>query len=195
MKKTFLAVLLLFIPFLSYSQTSSGVWNSTTATYTNSVHKITWKLVEDLNWIERPFLTDGILFKMRNDDTHVLVKIGATETEPIDQDIWDEVSMFESDEFTKPTKQLAAYNGMEFIGTKAVKSQICGIHAVKTRTDMKKYYPEYNQTVHSIEITYTLYRNGYIYTVSVTALSVLEEEISEFERFATMLFNGFEIVK
>ena len=151
--------------------------------------------MEDLSWIERPLLTDGILFKMRNDDTHVLVKIGATKTEPIDQDIWDEVSMFESDEFTKPAKQLAAYNGMEYIGTKAVKSQICGIHAVKTRTDMKKYYPEYNQTVHSIEITYTLYRNGYIYTVSVTALSVLEEEISEFERFATMLFNGFEIGK
>ena len=57
------------------------------------MHKITWKLIEDLNWIERPFLTDGILFKMRNDDTHVLVKIGATETEPIDQDVWDEVSM------------------------------------------------------------------------------------------------------
>ena len=151
MEKTFLAVLLLFVPFMSYSQTSSGVWNSTTATYTNSVHNITWKLIEDLSWIERPFLTDGILFKMRNDDTHILVKIGAT------------------------------------------KSQICGIHAVKTRTDMKKYYPEYNQTVHSIEITYTLYRNGYIYTVSVTALSVLEEEISEFERFATMLFNGFHI--
>jgi hypothetical protein len=132
---------------------------------------------------------------MRNDDTHILVKISATKTEPIDQDIWDEVSMFESDEFTKPAKQLAAYNGMEYIGTKAVKSQICGIHAVKTRTDMKKYYPEYNQTVHSIEITYTLYRNGYIYTVSVTALSVLEEEISEFDRFATMLFNGFEIGK
>lgn len=162
MQKTFLAVLLLFIPFLSYSQTSSGVWNSTTATYTNSVHKITWKLIEDLSWIERPFLTDGILFKMRNDDTHVLVKIGATKTEPIDQDIWDEVSMFESDEFTKPEKQLAAYNGMEYIGTKAVKSQICGIYAVKTRTDMKRYYPEYNQTVHSIEITYTLpvFRNG-----------------------------------
>ena len=82
---------------------------------------------------------------------------------------------------------------MEYIGTKAVKSQICGIHAVKTSTDMKKYYPEYNQTVHSIEITYTLYHNGYIYTVSVTALSVLEEEITEFDRFATMLFNGFHI--
>jgi len=123
MKKTFLTVLMLFIPFLSYSQTSSGVWNSTTATYTNSVHKITWKLIEDLSWIERPFLTDGILFKMRNDDTHILVKIGATKTEPIDQDIWDEVSMFESDEFTKPEKQLAAYNGWNILEQKQSKAR------------------------------------------------------------------------
>ena len=193
MKRIILVVLLLFMPFITFSQTSSGEWNSTTATYTNSSHRITWKLIEDLEWVSRPILTENIIFKVRNDDTQILVKISATKTKLSDDDIWEHVSMFESDEFTEPGKQLASYYGMEYIGAKAVKSQLCGIHAVKVRTDMKKYYPEYNQTVHSIEISYTLYRNGYIYTISVTSISVLEEEIADFDRLATMIFNGFKI--
>ena len=130
---------------------------------------------------------------MRNDNNKILVKLGATKTKPSDEDVWDYIQMFESPEYVKQQKLLAAHNGMEYLGTKAVKSQLCGIHAVKTRTDMKKYYPEYDQTVHGIEITYSFYRSNYIYTVSVTALSVLEEEISEFDKIATMLFKGFEI--
>lgn len=133
------------------------------------------------------------MFKVRNDDTQLLVQLGAVKTKYSNEDIWDYVSMFESREFVNHKKQLAAYNEMEYIGTNVAKSQLCGIHAVKTRSDMKKYYPEYKQTVHSIEIKYSLYRNGYIYTVTVTALSVLEEEISDFDKIASMIFNGFSI--
>ena len=193
MKKIILALLLVFASTITFSQTSSGGWNSKTATYSNSAHKITWQLIEDADWVGRPILDESTLFKVRNDDTQILVRLGATKTKHSDEDVWDFVSMFESTEFTEPQRQLAAYNGMEYVGTKAVKSQLCGIHAVKTRTDMKKYYPEYKQTVHSIEIKYSLYRNGYIYTLSVTALSVLEEELVDFDRIATMIFNGFKI--
>lgn len=58
---------------------------------------------------------------------------------------------------------------------------------------MKKDYPEHGQTVHCIEIVYLFYKGDYIYTVSVMALSVLEEEIDLFERVATQIFNGFSI--
>ena len=133
------------------------------------------------------------MLKVRNDETQILVKLSANKADPGDEDSWDYISMYESEEFEKIPKQQAAYFGMEYIGTKAIKSQLCGIHAVKMRTDMKKYYPEYNQTVHSIDISYTLVRNGYIYIVGVTAISVLEEEIADFERIATVIFNGFMI--
>lgn len=193
MKKTFVFIVFVAFSLATFAQTSSGVWNSKTATYTNTTHKITWQLIEDAEWVGRPILDESTLLKVRNDETQILVKLGATATEPTDVDAWDYVQMFESPEFVNPQKQLAAYNGMEYVGTKAIKSQLCGIHAVKTRTDMKKYYPEYKQTVHSIELSYSLYRNGYIYTVTVTALSVLEEEIEIFDRIATELFNGFSI--
>lgn len=189
----FISIAFTAISLITFAQTSLGVWNGKTATYTNTTHKITWQLIEDAEWVSRPILGEGTLLKVRNDETQILVKLGATKTEPSDEDAWDYIQMFESPEFQEIPKQQAAYFGMEYLGTKAVKSQLCGIHAVKTRTDMKKYYPEYKQTVHSIEISYSLYRNGYIYTVTVTALSVLEEEIELFDRIATELFNGFKI--
>lgn len=193
MKKLVLSILFAAISLAAFSQTSSGVWNSKTATYTNTYHKIMWQLIEELEWVDRPIIGEGILLKVRNNDTQILVKLGATKADSGDEDSWDYVSMYESEEFEKYPKQQAAYFGMEYLGTKVVKSQLCGIHAVKTRTDMKKYYPEYQQTVHSIDISYSLVRNGYIYTVGVTAISVLEEEIVAFERLATLIFSGFKI--
>lgn len=193
MKRTFVFIVFVAFSLATFAQTSSGVWNSKTATYTNTTHKISWQLIEDAEWVGRPILEESTLLKVRNDETQILVKLGATKTKPSDEDVWDYIQMFESPEFEELPKQQAAYFGMEYLGTKAIKSQLCGIHAVKTRTDMKKYYPEYKQTVHSIEISYSLYRNGYTYTVTVTALSVLEEEISDFERIATLIFNGFKI--
>ncbi len=58
---------------------------------------------------------------------------------------------------------------------------------------MKKHYAEYNKTVHSIEIQYCFYKRGYIYTLSIAILSILEEEIEMFDKIATELFKGFNI--
>lgn len=194
MKKTFLAVVLASISFVVFSQTLSEGWNSRTATYKNVEHNIKWQLIEDLNWTSRPIIGEDILLKVRNDDTHILVTLSANKTTPIphDKDIWDYISTMES-VIEDDQKQQAVYYSMEYVGVKVVKSQLCGIHAVKARSDMKKYYPEYNQTVHSIDITYSLYTNKQLYMISVTALSVIEEEIEIFDRIATELFNGFEI--
>lgn len=193
MKKVFLATLLAMVSLYAFSQTSSGLWNSSTSTYTNSAHKITWQLIEDLDWIGRPILSGSTLLKVRNDDTHILVKLGANKEVGLKGDIWDYVSEKEHPQLEKMHKQQAQQNGMIYLGTKSVRSQLCGNHAIKKRIDMKKDYPEYGQTVHSIEIEYLFYKGDYIYTVSVMALSVLEEEIDLFERVATQLFNGFSI--
>ena len=193
MKKYIIAVLLATVSLLSYSQTSSGQWNSSTATYINPAHKIIWQLIDDLEWIGRPILTESTLLKVRNDDTHILVKLGANKEVGLTGDPWDYVSEQEYPQLEKMRKQQALQNGMTYVGTKSTKSQLCGIHAIKQRVDMKKVYPEYGQTVHSIEIIYSFYKGNYVYTVSVMALSVLENEINDFERLATLLFNGFSI--
>ena len=130
---------------------------------------------------------------MRNDDTHILVSLAVQTEVDTSGDIWDHVSDFNSPQIVEIKKLTAKRDGMTFNGVTAVKSQLCGIHAVKTRTDMEKYYPEHNATVHGIEIMYFLPKRGNLYTVTVTALSVLEEDIEEFDRVANTLFSGFEI--
>jgi hypothetical protein len=193
MKKSIITSLLATISLFAFSQTSSGLWNSNTAKYTNSAHKITWQLIEDLKWIGRPILSGSTLLKVRNDDTHILVKLGATKEVGLKGDVWDYVSEQEPPQLEKMHKQQAQQNGMTYLGAKSMRSQLCGNHAIKKRIDMKKDYPEYGQTVHCIEIEYVFYKGNYIYTVSVMALSVLEEEIDLFEKVAIQLFNGFNI--
>ena len=193
MKKNILFTLFVIASLCVYSQTSSGRWNNASATYTNATHKITWKLIEGLDWIGRPILSESTLLKVRNDDTHILVKLGANKAVGLKGDVWDLVSNQEHPELEKMHRQQAQQNGMTYLGTKSIKSQLCGHHAIKKRIDMKKSYPELGQTVHCIEIEYTFYTGNYIYTVSVMALSVLEEEPDLFEKVATQIFNGFSI--
>ena len=193
MKRVFLATLVATVSLFAFSQPRSGLWNSCKATYTNPAHKITWQLIEDLEWIGRPILSESTLLKVRNDDTHILVKLGANKEVGLKGDVWDYVSEKEPPQLEKMHKQQAQQNGMTYLGTKSARSQMCGNHAIKKRVDMKKDYPEHGQTVHCIEIEYLFYKGDYIYTVSVMALSVLEEEVDLFERVATQIFNGFSI--
>ena len=193
MKRALLSVVALFVAMSAFSQTSSGKWDVFTSKYTNTTHNITWQLLDNLTWTGRPILTENTLLKVRNDDTHILVSLAVHKEDEVISDIWDHITDYESPAVVQLKKMTASQNGMTFLGTKAIKSQLCGIHAVKTRTDMKKYYPEHDATVHSIEIMYNLYKQGNAYTITVTALSVLEEEIGVFDRIATELFNGFSI--
>ena len=193
MKKLFIFITWTLIPLFAFSQTSSGVWNSKTATYTNSTHKITWQLIEDLNWVGRPILSESTLFKVRNDDTHIMVNLIVINNVKNSGDIWDSISEFSNPEFEKIHKGLAKQNGMSYVGSKAIRSQVCGIHAVKTRTDMKKFYPDSEETIHSIEISISFIKRNCMYKCTVTALSVLEEEIGYFDKIATQIFNGFNI--
>jgi len=192
MKKTLLSIVFVAISFAAVSQTSLGVWNNKTATYSNAEHKITWQLVDNLEWVERPILTKSTLLKVRNYDTELLVSLGANEYNSSDfVDSWDYLSEIEIQQ-KELFKQLSEQAGMEYVKTEATKSQLCGIHAIKIRSDSRAYNPESGQTIHYIEITYGLFRRGYIYTVSV-AVFVLEEDIADFDRIATMIFNGFKI--
>ena len=192
MIKSFFIFLFAAILQVAYTQTSSGTWNSKTATYTNATHKITWHLIEDWDWDGRPIKGDNELLKVRNDETQTMVSLIANKVGGGNVDIWEHVEDLVSDDIKISLQQAAENMGMEYLGTTAVKSQLCGIHAVKTCTKMKAYIPEYMQSVYSLEGSYTIFRNGYMYIAFLNAM-LLEEEINDFDRFATRIFNGFKI--
>ena len=179
-----------------FSQNGSSNWNRSTATYTNPIHKITWKLIDELDWVNRPILEKGTLLKVRNEETSILVKLHANKYAGENGDAWDLYSEKEDPQLEKMHKQQAQHNGgMTYIGTKTIKSQMCGIHALKKRVDMKKYIPEQNQDAHCIEIGYIFCKGNHVYIASVMCLVVLEEEVDLFERLATQIFNGFNITE
>jgi len=184
-----------FILFLcsAMAQTTSGSWNSTSATYTKAKHSITWQLVDDLDWVGRPIIDGNTLCKVRNDELQLLVSLNAMYNDGPETDVWDMISMYDSDEYQKLPREEAKRNGMTYNGMKAIKSQLCGNHANKIKCDMSKYHSGYGITVHSVEYTYQFIKNHYIYTLAITILGSREEDLADYDRIVTMLFNGFSI--
>ena len=151
MKKICILILLTILTIPSLCQTSSGKWDAKTATYTNNAHKISWKLIEGLKWDGRPILTNSTLFKVRNDDTYILVKLGAVHYDGPEQDAWEAMSYYESDEYKKIIEATAKAEGMKVVDSKAIKSQLCGVHANKLTTHYSRFYPEYQETIHRVD--------------------------------------------
>lgn len=193
MKRVMTLLWFTLISTFIFAQSAKGIWDDKTATYTNSVHQITWKLFDDWDWESRPILGDGTVLKLRNNDTNILIKLGIISGVNGDMDTWDAISYFESSNYQEMHKSEAKQYGMTYNGTKISKSQLCGIHAIKERVDMSKYYPEYKQNIHFIEIVYSIFRKKCLYSISVAALSVREDEIEIFDRIASELFKGYKM--
>lgn len=193
MKKIVIVLLTIFFYILVQAQTSSGTWNSSTATYTNAKHNITWNLLNDLTWVERPILKKNILFNVLNQENQIAIKLVATYNSEIKGDAWNLVSQLNSKAYLNMMKAETKKNGMTLNEISAIKSQLCGIHAAKVKTDMSNYHPEHDATTHYVEYAYHLYKDNYIYSIYVYSLSILGEELSNFDRIATSLFNGFNI--
>ena len=87
----------------------------------------------------------------------------------------------------------AKSEGMKVVDSKVVKSQLCGVHANKLTTHYSKYLSEYQETIHRVDYTYQVAVNNYTYTLSVTALMLTGDELKDFEKVATKIFNGFQI--
>lgn len=122
MKKFFLVILLAFGAISSFGQVSSGTWDDKTATYTNKAHKLSWKLIDELKWDGRPILTNSTLLKVRNEDTYILVKLGATHYNGPEQDAWEVMSFYESPDYKKMIDATAKSEGMKVVDSKAIKS-------------------------------------------------------------------------
>ena len=193
MKKIIISILILCWGVAAFSQVKSGTWNNATATYSNAKYGVTWTLIDGLEWVGRPILSDDTLLKVRNDDSHILVTLGAVLVDAKGVDIWDFVSQYNTEEFIAAARELAKHNGMTLQYVKPIRSQLCGKHAVKIKTDMTKYHPEYDVTVHSVEYKYQVVSGNAFLTLTVTGLSVLESELEDFDLIVKILFDGVSI--
>ena len=193
MKRLSVIFSILFASIVGFAQTTSGVWNEKTTTYTNIKHKITWKLIEELEWKARPILSNSTLLKVRNDDTQILVSIDVQDDDKSVKDVWEMLSIYNSKAYLAYPKAEAARNGMELQYVRPMKSQLCGLHANKVKTDMTKHYPEHKLTMHSVKYMYQFISGDYLYTLTIWGLSIREDDLEDFDYLATKLVNGFKI--
>ena len=177
------------------AQTSSGIWNSRTATYSNDRYGVKWTLIDEVSWVGRPILTESTLFKVRNDDTQIMVSLGVRKADSPHYEIWDDLSVYTSDEIMSILRAGAKKDNMVLKSVQPVRSHVRGYHANKVRVEKTKYYSEYNTTVYAISYTYDVAKDGYIYAIAINGLSMLKEDISEFDRIVTVLLDGFNFTK
>ncbi len=195
MKKIFLSLLFVLSVFSLAAQTSSGIWNSRTATYSNDRYGVKWTLLEDVSWIGRPILTESTLFKVRNDDTQIMVSLGVRKADRPNYEIWDDLSVYTSDEMMAILQAGAKKDNMVLKSVQPVRSQIRGYHANKVRVEKTKYYREYDTIVYAISYTYDVAKDGYIYAIAINGLAMLKEEIPDFDRIVAVLLDGFNFTK
>ena len=194
MKKAIIIFLFMMFGLPGYTQVTAGVWDAKTATYTNKQHKISWTLMEGLNWIGRPITSKGTLLKVKSEELNTLITLNA---EPIQQtsndsfDVWNEIGMYESEDYVKLSRAEAKRLGLELKSHKAIRSQLCGRHANKVTIDMSKYFPEYKKNGHSITYIYQVASDKYIYSLQVWGILVSEDQLADYEKFANLIMNGF----
>ena len=194
MKRLNITLFAMLVAMISYAQTTSGVWNSTTSTYTNTQYGIRWKLIEEWDWEARPILSKSTILKVRNNDTRILVSLDVQSLgKEENQEIWDYLHLYESKEYYNMQKAEAQRAGMVFQYSQSIKSQLCGKYANKIKTDMTKHYPEHNTTMHAVKYMYQVVSNNKLYSLCVHGLSVREDELEIFENLVTKIVGGFKI--
>ena len=191
---SYIVVLILFSSSL-LAQSSQGKWDYGTATFTNKEYNVTWKLIPELSWIDRPKLSKDTILKKRSDDVQILVSLSANSEDGTMYDIWDLINyLSENSLYYKNVANEAKRNHMNINDYTADKIIFHGMHAIKTTTDMAKYYPEHKTTVHSIHYSYFFKRDKVSYTLSIISLSVVEDEIELFNSIAKRLLDGFDFI-
>ena len=192
--------LLMFLMFISCTwvcgQTSVEKWDHATSTFTSYKYKVRWKLIDDLSWVQRPRLSNSTIFKMRSDDTHILVTLSIIPYSGKPFDPWNYQAFASEIKSLRMMKNAEAErNHMKLKEYTSDKVIFKGLHAIKTAADMTRYYPEYQTTVHSIHYSYFLTKDNVVYNLSVVGLSVNEEEIELFNLLVAQLLEGVEFLK
>lgn len=190
MRKVYIAIVSLLTVLVSCSQLPhGGSWDEDRAIFMNKKHGIVWELNDELEWAERPFLTRSGLFKVRNDRYRILCKLEATRYRGRPNDIWNMMSFYDSDSYKQYFANEARRNDMVLKSISIDKSELAGQHAVRVQTDMA--YPTAGNPTHSADILYHICKNGYSYSIGVTALSLREEDLGTFEAYAEYTLNNF----
>ena len=185
--------LLAIIPL--FSQGTKGTWNPTTCTYTNSVHKISWKLPSEIGWKRVDATGPNICFKAIDPETGVMLILNIKTDTQYGTDIWPLFESMNSKDYLDQLKKSSRAAGVPIKSISQTKSQIDGVHAIKRTTSLRKNDPAYGGEVDMYGVSYTFIKDNKLYSVDIQALQLIKDELEGFDQILNMIFGGVKITK
>lgn len=195
MKKLLSLTLAVLVCLNLFAQKSIGTWNAKTSTYTNTAYKISWTLPTEINWKKVDATSPNICFKAIDPETGLMLMLNVKGDQSYGNDIWPLYQKMSSPEYKEYVIKGSRSAGITIKSMDVVKSQIDGIHAIKTTSSLRKNDPAFGGVVDIIDITYAFILNNRYYSVDLQALKELKEEVEGFDQAVNMIFKGIKISK
>lgn len=195
MKKYIALALAIFASTSVFAQGAKGTWNQKTCTYTNTTHGITWTLPTEIGWKKVDATGPNICFKALDPETGLMLILNVKTDQAYGTDIWPSYPDMSSKEYKDYVIKGARSAGVTIKSMDVVKSQLDGVHALKTTTLMKKNDPAFGGVVDIYDITYTFILNNKLYSADMQALKELKDEVEGFDQAINMIFKGIKITR
>lgn len=195
MKKFLSLTLAILVCFNLFAQKSVGMWDAETCTYTNTVYKISWILPTEINWKKIDATKPNICFKAIDPETGLMLMLNVKSDQSYGNDIWPLYSYMSSQEHKDYVIRGSHSAGVTIKTMDVVKSQVDGIHAIKTTSSLRKNDPAFGGVVDIIDINYAFILNNKYYSLDLQALKELKEEVDGFDQAINMIFKGVKITK
>ena len=192
MKKVIISILLAILSLSAFSQTSLGTWDANTATYTNNIHKISWTLPKDYNWVNDKATNASISFKAVSEDIGCMLTINIHTDRKYGDDIWPNYAYYNSKEYFDGANKAMSAVGVELKSVEWVKSQICGIHALKSTSIIEREERPLGK-IDILGIVYEFYFEGKSYSISLQVPKLIYDANDDYGFVINQLIKGIKI--
>lgn len=194
MKKFFSFALAILVSFNLFAQNTSGTWDAKTYTYSNAAYKITWTLPSEISWVRASASIPNIIFKAVDPETQTTLILNVKNFNSA-TDIWALYPSLSTKEYKDYMINNSRAAGITINSYDVVKSQLDGIHAIKTTTSMRKYDQSVGGDIDLISVSYSFILDDKLYNADFQALKILKDETENFDQVVNYIFKGIKITK
>ena len=194
--KKFCSISLAILACLNlFAQKTGGTWNAKNCTYINTVYEVSWGLPTEIDWKKMDATGPNICFKAIDPETGLMLILNVKNDQNYGSDIWPSYKELSSQVYKDSVIRKSRAAGVTIKSMDVVKSQIDGVHAIKTTTAMKKNDPSLGGIVDIIDISCAFVYNNRLYTADLQALKELKDGIEGFDQVVSLLFSGIKLLK
>jgi hypothetical protein len=179
----------------SFAQNYSGYWNASTSTYSNDAFNIKWVLPSELTWQRFEAKGKHVRFKAIELESAITVMMNLSDDRNYGNDIWESYSYINSVEYKDMIIQQSRKAGVVINNMDSVKSQLDGIHAIKTVSSSMRNEPELGGYTEFYQISYMFAQNNKLYNITVEVMEDIRKEIDDYDLVVNLIMKGITVAR